>query len=409
MATHALGCVLDSKEQETGAKCCVSFSRDTLNLPAMCDWTADYPLPGNQGKQSSCVGWAVAYAYKTFQENKTHTWGFSDECAKFSPAFVYNQINSGRDNGARISDAMQFLQDHGCCTVDDMSYNETDYSSKPGDKQSQKALKFKVKEWKTIASIEDFKKGIVETGGVVMGIPVYQDFHDLNYSNPLYDIAKGRVLGYHAICLIGYDNNKKSFKCINSWGSDWGLAGYGWIDYRLMEDFIYRDQSPGYVMAAGDGYAGALAGITFGAGTPVSEALIPRVFYQAHTQNIGWMNDVPDGQTAGTAGKSLRLEALRIRLENAPELSGVEYHVFDTAMGWHPWVMNNAASGITGESRPMAAVQIRLLRLPDCSVVYRVHVQEKGWLDWVSDGQTAGLPGEGLRVEAVEIKIVPRN
>ncbi|MDR2534547.1 MAG: hypothetical protein LBD29_00765, partial [Treponema sp.] len=36
--------------------------------------------------------------------------------------------------------------------------------------------------------------------------------------------------------------------------------------------------------------------------------------YQAHTQSIGWMDEAADGQTAGTAGKSLRLEALRIRL-----------------------------------------------------------------------------------------------
>ena len=35
--------------------------------------------------------------------------------------------------------------------------------------------------------------------------------------------------------------------------------------------------------------------------------------YSAHVQNIGWQASVSDGATAGTTGKSLRMEALRIK------------------------------------------------------------------------------------------------
>jgi hypothetical protein len=355
------------------------------------------------------VAWALAYAYKTFQENKNHTWGFSEQCVKFSPSFVYNQINAGLDRGARISDAMDLLRTQGCCPLSDMPYDSKNFTKKPDNRQSTSALGFKAKEWNTVSTIEDFKKGIVETGGVVIGIPVCQDFHDLNYNNAVYDTAKGPVQGYHAICLIGYDNNKQAFKLINSWGTEWGLGGYGWIDYGLMREIIETYESPGYVMTDDEPAFGTLSEMTFGAGTSASVSLSPRVFYQSHTQNIGWMDYVMDGQTAGTTGQSLRLEALKMRLENAPENASIEYHVFADGPGWTPWAVNDAVSGTTGESRQVEAVEIRLSHLPGYSVSYRAHVQNKGWLDWVADGQAAGSPGSGLRLEAVEIKVVEKK
>ena len=36
------------------------------------------------------------------------------------------------------------------------------------------------------------------------------------------------------------------------------------------------------------------------------------VICQAHVQNLGWLPQVGDGQTCGTTGRSLRLEAVRV-------------------------------------------------------------------------------------------------
>jgi Clostridial hydrophobic W len=42
----------------------------------------------------------------------------------------------------------------------------------------------------------------------------------------------------------------------------------------------------------------------------------PSVVYEAHIENIGWQGPKRNGETAGTTGQSLRLEALTVRLEN---------------------------------------------------------------------------------------------
>ena len=42
---------------------------------------------------------------------------------------------------------------------------------------------------------------------------------------------------------------------------------------------------------------------------------VKNVSVSAHVQNIGWMNPVGSGKTAGTTGRGLNLEALKISLE----------------------------------------------------------------------------------------------
>ena len=90
----------------------------------------------------------------------------------------------------------------------------------------------------------------------------------------------------------------------------------------------------------------------------------PSVMYNTHIQNDGWEKDFSkkDGEMSGTSGKSLRLEGIKIKLENTEKYS----------------------------------------------VMYRVHVQNIGWQDWKYDGEFAGTEGKSLRLEAIEIKIIDK-
>jgi len=212
----------------------ISQLASASSIPSAIDRTAEYPRPGNQGRQGSCTAWAVAYAYKTMQENIDHGWGLTSPSTQFSPAFVYNLINRGRDEGSSISEAMQLLVDKGCCTLADMPYNDRDYTTKPNANQLAKAYPHRSENYWSLIGLNDFKNAIYTTGGAVIGIPVCPDFDNISKSNQIYDVYDARsVRGWHAICLIGYDDAKQAFKFVNSWGN-WGLDGYGWIAYSLI-------------------------------------------------------------------------------------------------------------------------------------------------------------------------------
>lgn len=48
----------------------------------------------------------------------------------------------------------------------------------------------------------------------------------------------------------------------------------------------------------------------------VEVAELPKISYQVHIQNIGWQEYVGDSDVAGTSGLNLRLESLKINLQN---------------------------------------------------------------------------------------------
>ena len=49
----------------------------------------------------------------------------------------------------------------------------------------------------------------------------------------------------HAVLIVGYDDEKDAFKIVNSWGSDWGDEGYGWVSYDFFLPSDHLDFQPG--------------------------------------------------------------------------------------------------------------------------------------------------------------------
>ena len=76
------------------------------------------------------------------------------------------------------------------------------------------------------------------------------------------------------------------------------------------------------------------------------------VEYQAHVQNLGWLPWVDAGEQAGTTGKSLRMEAIRIRLGPTAAMFGsVEYRCHVQNLGWLAWTKDGGTCGTTGSPR----------------------------------------------------------
>ena len=52
------------------------------------------------------MAWATSYYYDWL---KYHDLGDSTDGQVFSPAYIYNQIDGGKDDGSHISDALNLL------------------------------------------------------------------------------------------------------------------------------------------------------------------------------------------------------------------------------------------------------------------------------------------------------------
>lgn len=143
----------------------------------------------------------------------------------------------------------------------------------------------------------------------------------------------------------------------------------------------------------------------------ISSLTKPTLNYSSHVENIGWMNYVDEGKTAGTTAQNRRMEAVKIKLNDFDGNNGVLYRSHVSDLGWQNWVSSNQMSGTEGQDRPIEAIEISLSRtLSDFfDIYYRMHVANKGWLGWAKNGESAGTIGGGIQSEAIEIKLVPKN
>ena len=66
-------------------------------------------------------------------------------------------------------------------------------------------------------------------GALVAGFTAYQDF--FAYKSGVYTQHSGNRVGGHAVCIVGYDDDKQAWLAKNSWGNDWGEQGFFWIGY----------------------------------------------------------------------------------------------------------------------------------------------------------------------------------
>lgn len=215
-----------------------------FSMPERVDLARHMPPPGHQSEQNSCVAWVSAYAVKTYQEKLEQQYqlvsqGQPDWRKIFSPAFVYNQINQGRDGGATLVDALNLLSARGALSWADMPYNPDNFTLQPTATQLKQARRFRISYWRRV-NVQDPQevKAHLQAGYPVMvGLIADEGLYRLKGQN-VWKKRQGKILGGHAVVVVGYDERREAFKIMNSWGSRWADRGYGWVDYGFFRKMV---------------------------------------------------------------------------------------------------------------------------------------------------------------------------
>ncbi|WP_373483798.1 DUF3298 domain-containing protein [Acetobacterium sp.] len=155
----------------------------------------------------------------------------------------------------------------------------------------------------------------------------------------------------------------------------------------------------------------ALPQTLLAAGSLDAQTAPPFCSYRTHVQNIGWQEWKSNGQTSGTSGQSLRLEAIEITVNDQGYDLGVEYQTHVQNVGWQELKYDGETSGTSGQSLRLEAIRINLTGSDAdlFDIYYRVHAQNLGWLGWAKNGASAGSAGLSYRLEAIEIVIVNKG
>ena len=229
------------------------LARNYTSLPRSASLKQNSPYAGDQGDYGTCVGWATAYAARTISEslafNRTDRQQTSENV--FSPIYVYKRIANDPtgQRGSYISDALNLMKNQGI--VKQLPAEKTMSFRNISISMFQDAQRYPISGYVRLFSVRrgvagtiaervlPVKKSLSEGKPVIIGMNTPDSFFK---AKDLWQPTEssGRDHGGHAMCVVGYDDDKYggAFEVQNSWGDRWGNGGFTWITYRDFVSFV---------------------------------------------------------------------------------------------------------------------------------------------------------------------------
>ena len=138
-------------------------------LPSSVDLSKDFPLPGDQGTRTVASAGRSAMRSRRTKSASRLGWSLEPAEHRFSPAYIYNQLNGGRDNGVYSPTAWTFSSNQGVATLARMPYDDQDFLTQPSAAAHQEASQFKGQSWKTANGVLEIKDALANQLPVVRG------------------------------------------------------------------------------------------------------------------------------------------------------------------------------------------------------------------------------------------------
>jgi len=215
------------------------FNRIHLARPKKVDLRASMSPIVDQGQLGSCTANAIVSGLREYLLLQ------KADATRLSRLFLYWQERNlegtiNEDSGAMIRDGMKVLNQLGVCPELDFPYDITKFTQTPSSTSEEDAAKYKIATYERVVDLEALQVSLAHNLPIVIGFTVYDSFESQEVAAtgivPMPDLARERQLGGHAVCAVGYDDEKQWVIVRNSWGTEWGDKGYCYFPYAMFAD-----------------------------------------------------------------------------------------------------------------------------------------------------------------------------
>lgn len=205
---------------------------DIVDLRNYCSLIED------QGNLGSCTGQAIAGAIELLNRRNNKQTDVSRLFIYYYERALINTINY--DSGAYIRDGIKVTNKQGAPLENLWPYNIQRFRQRPTPNAINDALKRKVTLYERVLDHNGCLDALNNGYPVVIGFYVYTSFISPQVSRtgvmPYPNTKRERLLGGHAVLLVGYDKQRKVYIARNSWGPNWGDRGYFYMPFQVIQN-----------------------------------------------------------------------------------------------------------------------------------------------------------------------------
>lgn len=143
---------------------------------------------------------------------------------------VIGSRDAGSCDGGWPGDVFDYLKKNGA--VED---KVLPYKGKQQKCRKRPVTNYKVITWGYVGkkastpTVKEVKEALCKYGPLTCGVYATPAFQC--YKSGIFDEGARGEGANHAIVIVGWDDDRKAFLIKNSWGTDWGENGYGWVEY----------------------------------------------------------------------------------------------------------------------------------------------------------------------------------
>ena len=197
----------------------------------------------HQGSLGSCTGQSIAGAIELLNKRS----GKPNDVSRLF-IYYYERVLLGTvnyDSGAYIRDGIKVTNKYGASLESRWPYDIRKFKQEPIIEAKNDALNRKVTRYERVNDFNGCIDALTNGYPVVMGFLVYQSFMAANVAKtgimPYPNTKREKLLGGHAVLLVGYNKTKKVFIARNSWGTNWGDKGYFYMPFDIVKPNMSSD------------------------------------------------------------------------------------------------------------------------------------------------------------------------
>ncbi|MGA8576552.1 MAG: C1 family peptidase [Candidatus Cybelea sp.] len=194
--------------------------------PALVDWRNRFGWPWltnikDQDPCESCWCFAAVGAVEAATRIAHAIWSLRSE------GDVHDGMSKHCADGGWPDAAFDWIKNNGVADAGCWPYHTDDAPYNPTPDRLGRTVK--IDDYVALTTIADQKDWLDTVGPITAGFEVYHDFD--GYGSGVYTHTWGYDRGLHCVVIVGYDDSQGAWLIRNSWGTGWGMSGYGWFGY----------------------------------------------------------------------------------------------------------------------------------------------------------------------------------